>query len=703
MGAPFTGSRDFRALLASDQITAGPKPAFRPPALHVVIVQDMTAFEHLDDYLALPRATALVMSPDGTRLVLVQSVLDAEATGYTSALWEIDPAGESDARRLTHGTRGEANPTFTPSGDLLFTAKRGADDAPLSLWRLPVAGGEATQVATRAGGFASLLSAATADRIVATASVLGHSDSDDERIRTARKEGAVSAIMHTGYPVRYWDSDLGPDQPHLLSVDPDGTLTDLTPGIRGALRNADIDIARNGSFAASTWVVPGPLGSRRTTIVRIDLSTGLRTPLVDDDTGDVSRPVLAPDAGKLAYLHELIGDAETPPRITLRVLDFDAATTTVEAPEWDRRPTSMTWLPDGTGLVLTADDGGRAPIFLHRLGQARPEKITTDDAAYTDVRVAPDGTALFALRASYEMPPHPVRITLTEPSTGAVTVLRAPAELPELPGRLTELVTEAADGTPLRAWLALPHTASAATPAPLLLWVHGGPLSSWNTWSWRWNPWLLVARGYAVLLPDPALSTGYGEDFVRRGWGRWGKEPYTDLMTVTDAAVARPDIDAERTAVMGGSFGGYLTNWIVGHTDRFRAAVTHASLWALDQFTPTTDVAWYWQREMTPEMAVENSPHLYVADIVTPMLVIHGDKDYRVPIGEALRLWYELLNESGAPADDDGTTVHRFLYFPSENHWVLAPQHTKIWYLAVEAFLSEHVLGMPRELPAELG
>ncbi len=238
---------------------------------------------------------------------------------------------------------------------------------------------------------------------------------------------------------------------------------------------------------------------------------------------------------------------------------------------------------------------------------------------------------------------------------------------------------------------------------PLLLWVHGGPLNSWNTWSWRWNPWLLVARGYAVLLPDPALSTGYGRDFVQRGWGRWGKEPFTDLMAITDAAETLPEIDAERTAVMGGSFGGYMANWIAGHTDRFRAIVTHASLWALDQFAPTTDAAWYWQREMTPEMAVENSPHLYVDSIVTPMLVIHGDKDYRVPIGEGLRLWYELLSESGLPADDDGTTVHRFLYFPSENHWVLSPQHTAIWYRTVEAFLSEHVLGRPVDLPELLG
>jgi len=235
------------------------------------------------------------------------------------------------------------------------------------------------------------------------------------------------------------------------------------------------------------------------------------------------------------------------------------------------------------------------------------------------------------------------------------------------------------------------------------LWIHGGPLGSWNDWAWRWNPWLMAAKGYAVLLPDPALSTGYGQGFIQRGWGAWGGPPFDDLMAATDAACAHPRIDATRIAAMGGSFGGYMANWVAGHTNRFAAIVTHASLWALDQFSPTTDHAYYWRREMTPEMTAANSPHHFVHRISTPMLVIHGDKDYRVPIGEALRLWYELLAKSALPAGEDGSSPHRFLYFPSEDHWVVAPQHAKIWYQVVCAFLAEHVLGESAELPEALG
>ncbi|CBH49007.1 S9 family peptidase [Prescottella equi] len=669
-----------------------------------------TPFDDLDDYLALARLSGLVLSPDGSRLVISQAVLDADETKYVSALWEIDPAGDRSARRITWGVEGEGGAAFTSTGDLLFTASRpvpgAADDAPNGLWRLPADGGEASRVACRGGGISGVRAARSAPRVVVSTSALAATVEDDERIRGERKDKKVKAILHTGYPVRHWDHDLGPDVPHLLAgttdVDGEISLDDLTPTPGIALREADYDLAPDGSFVVSTWSLPGVLGSMRTVLVRIDAATGERTTIVDDDGADLSRPVISPDASSVVYLRESYGDAEQAPRITLHRFDFEDARVVDLASGWDRWPTSAVWLPDSAGVLLTADERGRGPVFVLR-GDGTPAPLTTDDAAYSDLQVAPDGSAVYALRASYARPPHPVRIALAGADAGTVTELRAPSEPPRLPGRLTEVVGQADDGTPLRAWLALPESASADAPAPLVLWVHGGPLNSWNTWSWRWNPWLLVAKGYAVLLPDPALSTGYGQDFVQRGWGQWGKAPFTDLMAITDAAVALPEIDAKRTAAMGGSFGGYMANWIAGHTDRFQAIVTHASLWALDQFAPTTDAAWYWAREMTPEMAFENSPHLAVADIVTPMLVIHGDKDYRVPIGEGLRLWYELLSESGLPADAEGKTDHRFLYFPDENHWVLSPQHAKVWYQVVESFLAEHVLEEDVPLPDVLG
>ncbi len=667
-----------------------------------------TPFDELDDYIALARLSGLVLSPDGSLLICARAVLDDKSAEYVSSLWEIDPEGRRPARRLTWGSTSESGAAFAFDGDVLFTATRavpGESDPQPALWRLPAAGGEAQLLISRPGGVSSVSAAKAAPTFVAQTSVMATAISldQDDQVRSARKDKKVTAMLHTGYPVRHWDHDLGPDHPHLVVAETDSKesveLRDITPTAGAALRETSTTISDDGLFVVTTWTVGDASAARRSTLVRIDTVTGDRVTLVDEADADVYNPVLSPDGTKLAFIRETLTTPESAPRMTLQLYDFGSGAVTGVADGWDRWPTSLAWLPDGSGLVVTADDGGRGPIFTIDLW-GQPVRLTADDAAYTDVRVAPDGESIYALRASYEAPPHVVRVDLR---SGEITALRGPDTLPELPGTLTEITARAEDGSTVRSWLALPTGAAPHAPVPLLLWVHGGPLGSWNTWSWRWNPWLLVAKGYAVLLPDPALSTGYGQDFVQRGWGQWGKAPFTDLMAITDAAVAQPEIDPKRTGAMGGSFGGYMANWIAGHTNRFDAIVTHASLWALDQFGPTTDAAWYWQREMSPEMAVENSPHLYVADITTPMLVIHGDKDYRVPIGEGLRLWYELLAESGLPADDDGKTDHRFLYFPDENHWVLKPQHTKIWYEVVTAFLSEHVLGEDVALPEILG
>ncbi len=541
------------------------------------------------------------------------------------------------------------------------------------------------------GGVSAVCAAGSADAIVVGAPLLPSADGveQDRRVREQRKDNKVTAILHTGYPVRHWDKDLGPDQPHLFDA---SGPRDLTPRPGAALREAGWDISADGRSLVTTWRIPGRHAAERSVLLQVDVGSGERTVIADDPAADLSCPVISPDCNAVAFIRQTIATPDNAPRTTLQYLRFGEDPVAV-ATDWDRWPVSVTWSTEGAALIVTADQAGRTPVFAVELSTSTVTQLTDDDFCYTDVAAVPGG-ALYALRSSCAAPPHPVRI---DPG-GAVTVLPC-VELPALPGTLTEVIATAQDATVVRSWLALPQETKPPTPAPLLLWIHGGPLGSWNSWSWRWNPWLMAAAGYAVLLPDPALSTGYGHAFIERGWGAWGGPPFDDLMTATDAACAHPRVDAGRTAAMGGSFGGYMANWVAGHTDRFDAIVTHASLWALDQFAPTTDTAYYWRREMMPQMAAEHSPHRFVDRITTPMLVIHGDKDYRVPIGEALRLWYELL----AARPQASAAAHRFLYFPNEHHWVLAPQNAKVWYQVVLAFLAEHVLGETAELPEMLG
>jgi dipeptidyl aminopeptidase/acylaminoacyl peptidase len=657
-----------------------------------------TPFHDLDEYLALPRVSALAVSPDGTRVVTTVSELNEKKTEYTSSVWELDPTGERPAQRLTRGAKGESSPAFTAAGDLLFLAARaipgsdGDDDPKASLWRLPAAGGEAILVLELAGGVKAVHTARRSDVTLVTAELMPSATGvdDDGRLRALRKDHQVSALLHTGYPVRHWDHDIGPAQPHLIDVD---GARDLTRRPGWGLREAGVDVSGDGCFVVTSWAVPGPGASLRDTLVLIDVATGERTTIAQDPAADLGSPVVSPDCTTVAFVRERHSTPDRAPRITLCCMKFGEPFVEV-AGEWDRWPASVAWTTDGSSLVVTADEGGRRPVFIVDPATSSVTRVSNDDFSYGDVCAAPGGV-LYALRSSYSSPPHPVRIG----PDGTVTVLPC-VEMPPVPGALSEVTARTDDGATVRSWLTLPV---GEAPAPLVLWIHGGPLGSWNTWHWRWNPWLLTAQGYAVLMPDPALSTGYGQGFIQRGWGAWGESPYTDLMAATDAALAHPRVDESRSAAMGGSFGGYMANWIAGQTDRFDAIVTHASLWALDQFSPTTDGAYWWAREMTTRMVEQHSPHRHVGAISTPTLVIHGDKDYRVPIGEGLRLWFELLTRSASPAADDGDSPHRFLYFPTEGHWVLAPQHAKIWYQVVIAFLGRHLLGEDVELPETLG
>ncbi|MEL6891252.1 MAG: alpha/beta fold hydrolase [Actinomycetota bacterium] len=661
-------------------------------------------FHDLADYVATPRLTGVALSPDGERLIATVQTLDAKRSGYVTALWELDATGVDDPVRLTHGVTGESLVGFTATGDVLFASKRSTDDddprTPLFL--LPRSGGEARPVVRRAGGVSGAATARTAGTIVlASPTLAGAStdNADDREAAKARSDSKVSAILHDRYPVRFWDHDIGPASTRLLVADPTPApsdagadeqlfeLRDLLGHVPGRLSDeARFDLSADGSVLVTDWQRPTTNAEVVETVVRIDVATGDITVLADDPEMSYSSPRLSPDGTHVVMNTFTMPTPDRAPVAGLAIVSVDGGDIRPLADDWDLWPSTAEWTPDGSSIIVVADELGHAPLY--RVDVATGERTRlTGDGAFRSPHVSNDGRWILALRSHIDHPDIAVRVAI---DGSGVDTLKVPTPSPTVPGTVETVTSTAADGSPLHSFVVLPEGASAESPAPLVLWIHGGPLGSWNEWSWRWNPWLMAAAGYAVLLPDPALSTGYGQGFIQRGWGAWGGPPYEDLMTITDAALERDDLDASRTAAMGGSFGGYMANWVAGHTDRFDAIVTHASLWDLDQFGPTTDAAYYWAREMTPEMATANSPSKHLDRIGTPMLVIHGDRDYRVPIGEALRLWFELVRES---ADEDGNTPHRFLYYPDENHWILTPNNAQAWYATVLAFLAQHVRG----------
>jgi len=565
----------------------------------------------------------------------------------------------------------------------------------MQLWILPAAGGEPRQLTDEPLGVDSFLFAKHSDRMVLTTGViLGVAHDKQREFASDQNKKGAHARRFTQQPVRHWDHWLHENtdmaNTHLIAFDGNGgNRVDLTPEAKREFSiDPSFDVSADGSAVAVVQQTTGADRVLDTTILCIDIASK-KTPKLGDVTNVNYESVLfSPDGKTLASVRSVRSAQKVmKPRLTL--IDVATGSERTLAEGWDRWPQLEAWSADSQQIFVSADDNGDTPLFAIAISDGSVFRVTQTEkgGAHSNIESMSDGRVVG------------IRSTLREAPECFVTDAKensVPRMLAGLSGfaradwaDVERCSAPSTDGVAIQYFFMKPK--GATEPLPTLLWIHGGPIGmDTDGWHWRWNPLLAVAAGYAVALPNPRGSTGFGQDFIQGIWGNvWGDQCFKDLMCVTDAIETRADVDSKRIMAMGGSFGGYMTNWIGTQTDRFRCLITHASIFTMAQFTGVTDHPAWWYLEMGGEDPFADQPRFdrfapvsHVKSWKTPTLIIHGEHDYRCPISEGLNL-FEALQYHKVPSE--------LLIFPDENHWILKPKNAVVWYESVFEFIRRYM------------
>ncbi len=397
-------------------------------------------------------------------------------------------------------------------------------------------------------------------------------------------------------------------------------------------------------------------------------------------------PRYSPDGKYIAYRAQAIPGFEAD-RWQLFLFDLATSTTKSLTANFDSHVEDISWSPDSKLIYFTADEKGNKPIFSVSLAGNDVKKVF-DDATNGNLDVT--SSAIFFTHQSAVLPVEIYSVGIDGKNAKQITHTNDELFLAlDIPSP-ENVWFKGAGGTQVQAWIFKPAKMVDGAKYPLVYLVHGGPQSAWmNSWSFRWCPALWAAQGYIVMAPNPRGSTGFGQTFVNEITGDWGGKVFVDLMRGLDYACRLPYVDSTNKAAAGASFGGYMMNWFQGHAgNRFKTLITHDGVYNFVSMYGTTEEVWFdeWDHSGTPwekpNEYAKFSPHTYAKNFHTPNLIIHGEKDFRVPVTEAMQL-FTTLQRKGIPS--------KFLYFPDEGHWVLKPANSKLWHETVFGWLKDYL------------
>jgi len=698
-----------------------------------------------EDMMKLKRVGEPVPSPDGKWVAFSVVDVSLEANTKTPHVWIVPIAGGSEREIIPD--QDSDRPRWSPDGKrfAFLSSKDGGQQVWIadfdSSTGTVTATHRLTSLATEADGE---LWSPDGKNIVFTSSVYPECTGSPEEAAAcnAKKldeaaKSKVKAQIFTRLLYRHWNAYQEGKRNHLFVVSADGgslhnvTPRDLTPGdfdspVFSLGGQDDYAISPDGKElcytsnhdkveATSTnndlWLVPienhveagaSPANSSQTQPKNITA----------DNPASDSTPLYSPDGKYIAYRAQKRPGYESD-RFRLMLYERKAEKSKPLTQTLDSWVGTFTWSLDSKRLYFAHEWQGKSPVDSFSIERPYDSTITVDgdlkesnrtnfaievrDGFNDDLAITPGRKTLVFTRMSISFP---TELYQTEPDRTVAQQITYPVvPLTHVNDAVLSQVAmspiepfwfEGSEKAKVQGFLVKPPNFDPKQKYPVKLLIHGGPQGAWgDDWSYRWNAELFAANGYVVVQINPRGSTGYGQKFIDDINGDWGGRAYEDLMKGMDYAEQHYSfIDKDRECALGASYGGYMINWILGHTDRFKCLVSHDGMFNTDSAWGTTEEQWFndWEFKGTPytnrEIYTKWSPHLFAKNFKTPTLVVHSQKDYRLDVSEGFQL-FTTLQRMNVPS--------KMLYFPDEGHWVLKPQNSQLWYKTVNDWVDQWI------------
>jgi dipeptidyl aminopeptidase/acylaminoacyl peptidase len=662
-----------------------------------------------DDFEAVRGVGDPQPSPDGKLILYAIRTTDVSANTRSSHTYVVPAAGGSP-RAFPGPDVSATEARWSPDG------KRVAYIAGGQLWVADAngAGGTRKQLTDLNGGATGPIWSPNGDQIAFTSAV--YPDCTTDACNTAKSKAAadskVKAHIADELMYRHWNAWDEGTRSHLFIVSADGgSPRDLVPGAK-----YDIPPGPFGGSEGYAWspdqrelaYTAKDQGRNDATTTDLNLyvissAGGAPTVVTASNKGADANPVYSPDGRFIAYASQARAGFESD-RQRLMLYDRARHAGRELLPKWDRNADAYFWSPDSKIVYVQTTDAGRDKLYrvdVSGTGEASAPQLVVGEHNNTAFALSRDGRTIAWVRNATQFPAevYVADVASTAPLSARALTHENDALVAQLAVNPAEdFWFTGAAGAKVQGFVVKPPNWKPGKKYPAILLIHGGPQGAWlDEWHGRWNYQMFAATGAALIIINPRGSTGYGQKFVDGVSKGWGGKVYTDLMKGLDAALAKnPWIDSTALGAAGGSFGGYMVNWIAGHSTRFKALVSHAGPFNLENMATATEELWFpdweyagpfWDSKAMATQYRVYSPHLFVKNFKTPTLVTGGELDYRVPYTEDLSM-FTSLQRMNVPS--------RLVIFPDEGHWVLKPQNQKLWWGEVQGWLEKYLSSNPK-------